>query len=443
MNVKSRLPGTLTLLALLGACSGPLSEPIYDQACTGGYAGPFPCSQVDLAAFLPLEMLNAGSLNDVWGWVDSDSDREFVLVGTDEGTTFVEITTPTSPVVVGALRTEGFWVFGQSQWRDIKVIGDHMVVVSEARGHGMQIFDLKALLAPENIPAFFEPTLVYKGGPADPLAVSGLLSALHPEADTGHEDDTLSHSHNVATNETSQRAFLLGTNTCGGGIHMVDLSNPDAPAFDGCVEDAGYVHDAQCVTYVGPDSGFVGQEICFAFAARVADEEGAHFDKESRLVVVDVTTGNAPVVISDTPYTGGGYAHQGWLTEDHANLLANDELDELRNGHFTRTLVWDLSSLSAPDFLGHHTHEIPAIDHNLFIRGNKVFEANYTAGLRILEYGNLDNLVLDERAYFDTYPSHNKPEFFGAWGVFPFFPSSTLAVSSMDEGLFILRSNLP
>jgi choice-of-anchor B domain-containing protein len=447
MNARRQKLVGFTLLALAMAlatagCSDPLSEPLYDRKCTGGKAGPFPCWQMDLAAFLPLEMLNASSLSDIWGWVDPESDREFILVAGLEGTTFVEVTNPIEPTVVGQMGAGGIWIFGQSGWRDIKVVGQHAVVISEARDSGLQIFDLTRLLNPENAPTFFDPDVVYRGGPGAPTATSGLLSTHHPEPTTGHEDERLSSGHNVVANPDTDRAFIVGSNTCGGGLHIVDLSDPLAPIFDGCFDEAGYIHDAQCVTYVGPDSSFVSREICFAFAARMPDEEGEHEYGESRLAIIDVTPGETPTLISETPYPGAAYMHQGWLTEDHANLLSGDELDELVHGHRTRTGVWDLSSLAAPVFTGHFTHETPSTDHNLFIAGNKVFQANYRSGLRVLEYGNLDNMALTEIAYFDTYPFDNEAGFFGAWGVYPFLPSGTFGVSSIDEGLFLLTTEL-
>ncbi len=62
--------------------------------------------------------------------------------------------------------------------------------------------------------------------------------------------------------------YAVGTGTaagCRGGLFMVDVSNPAAPVSPGCLSQDGYVHDAQCVTYTGPDRDFWGREICFGF----------------------------------------------------------------------------------------------------------------------------------------------------------------------------------
>src|SRR5688500_11473337 len=50
--------------------------------CVGGMAGTFPCTKVDLAALLPVADLDgtaaAGvTANDIWGWTDSQTDKEY------------------------------------------------------------------------------------------------------------------------------------------------------------------------------------------------------------------------------------------------------------------------------------------------------------------------------------------------------------------------------
>lgn len=62
--------------------------------------------------------------------------------------------------------------------------------------------------------------------------------------------------------------YAVGTSRnlpCQGGLFMVDVSNPANPVSPGCVSQDGYVHDAQCVVYNGPDAQYVGREICFNY----------------------------------------------------------------------------------------------------------------------------------------------------------------------------------
>ena len=100
--------------------------------------------------------------------------------------------------------------------------------------------------------------------------------------------------------------------------------------------------------------------------------------------------------------------------------------------------VFDVSDLDAPEYLFPHELETRATDHNLYVRENFVFAANYSSGLRVLEIGELANRELREIAFFDTFPQHDDVELYGAWSVYPYLPSGTLIVSDMRNGLFVL-----
>ena len=60
-----------------------------------------------------------------------------------------------------------------------------------------------------------------------------------------------------------------------------------------------------------------------------------------------------------------------------------------------------------------------SIDHNLYIRGNLVYEANYRSGLRVLERARSRRGELREVGFFDVYPSDDAPAYNGAWSVVP------------------------
>jgi choice-of-anchor B domain-containing protein len=80
-----------------------------------------------------------------------------------------------------------------------------------------------------------------------------------------------------------------------------------------------------------------------------------------------------------------------------------------------------------------------ASDHNLFVKGDLMYQANYRAGLRILSIRDRANPK--EVAYFDTAPYHpNTPGFNGAWHVYPFFRSGAIIVSSIEQGFFIVKT---
>lgn len=372
--------------------------------CVGGFAGTFPCSNVDLMAFLPLAQIGGGNGNDVWGWTDSTTSREYAIMGLTNGVAFVDITDPVNPVYLGHLPPHTG--VANSSWRDIKVFNNHAFIGSEALGSGMQVMDLAQLRNVPAPPVTFVETFHYTG---------------------------FSTSHNIVINEDSGFAYGVGTNTgsCNRGLTFVDILNPTNPQAAGCFSSDGYTHDAQCVNYTGPDTSHQGKEVCFAY-------------NEDTLTIVDVSNKAAPVQISRTGYSNRGYTHQGWLSDDHAYLLMDDEADErnIASVTHTRTLIWDVRDLDKPLYMGDYIGPATSIDHNQYIVGNHSYQANYRSGLRILDISDIANANLTEVAFFDIYPADDKANFSGAWSVYPFFPSGNIVVSGIEQGLFILRANL-
>ena len=362
--------------------------------CVDGKAEEFACMGIALENRVGLYTMEGGSGNDIWGWADPDTGREYALMGLTNGAAFVDVTNPQGPVYLGRLPTET----RDSVWRDIKVYRDHAYIVADGAGaHGMQVFDLKRLRNASGTQKFSEDVLY----------------------------DGFENSHNLAINEATGFAYAVATNTCGGGLHMINIKTPNNPLFAGC-HDTVHTHDTQCVVYNGPDTEHRGREICVS-------------SNEDHVEIVDVTDKSAPLTLSSTKYPQLAYVHQGWLTEDHRYFLLGDELDELNFNLSTRTHVFDVSDLAAPSHLYAHALDTQATDHNLYVRGNRVYEANYTSGLRVLEFGDLARQDIREIAFFDTIPATDSSGTIGAWSVYPYLPSGTLIVSDMQNGLFVLK----
>ena len=53
--------------------------------------------------------------------------------------------------------------------------------------------------------------------------------------------------------------------SCAAGLIFIDLKDVSNPVSPGCDPQDGYVHDAQCVTYNGPDTQYVGRDICYGY----------------------------------------------------------------------------------------------------------------------------------------------------------------------------------
>ncbi|MDQ3804941.1 MAG: choice-of-anchor B family protein [Acidobacteriota bacterium] len=375
--------------------------------CVGGMAGTFPCRNIDLASFLPLEDIGGGTANDVWGWTDPQTGKEYALLGRSSGVSFVDISNPEQPVYLGNLPTHTV----NSLWRGLKVYRDHVFVVSEAADHGMQVFDLRRLRNVAAPPATFAATRHYDGfGSAHTLAVNEATGFAY------------------AAGSRPGAGKTAGQDTCSEarGLHVVDIRDPAAPAFAGCVDSDGYTHETQCVVYRGPDAAHRDREICFN-------------SNEDTLTIVDVTDKQSPAQLSRTTYEGRGYTHQGWLTEDHAHFILDDELDEQRQHVNTRTFVWDVSDLDAPRVRGMYLGATTSIDHNLYVRGRYAFESNYRSGLRVIDLRGVSTAALAEAAFFDVYPTDDQPLFNGTWSNYPFFGSGVVVASGIEQGLFVLR----
>jgi len=86
--------------------------------CENGFADIYPCDNYDLVAQLSVEELSASANNDIWGWTDPVNGNEYALVGTRQGTVFVDISQADEPIITGTLLT----ATDDSVWRDIKVL---------------------------------------------------------------------------------------------------------------------------------------------------------------------------------------------------------------------------------------------------------------------------------------------------------------------------------
>lgn len=362
--------------------------------CENGFAGEYPCNNVDLLAVFTLAELGGGDNgNDCWGWV-SDDGREFAIYGRSSGTSFIEITDPTNPVYLGNLPTHSM----PSLWRDIKVHNHFAYIVSEAPDHGMQVFDLSRLLDVGNPPVEFDADAHYDG---------------------------FGNAHNIAINEATGYAYAIGTNTFEGGLHIVDINEPLDPVIAGDFADDGYTHDAHIVIYNGPDTEYQGKEIAFAA-------------NEDFVTIVDVEDKLNCTMISTITYDSVAYTHQGWLTEDHRYFLVNDELDEIQFQIPTRTYIFDVQDLDNPALVGYYTGPVSSTDHNLYVKGKLCYQANYRSGLRIVNVERAEDNDLFETGYFDTNPLNNIPGFNGAWSTYPYFPSGNVIISTFTH-FFIVR----
>lgn len=377
---------------------------IFSQTpCVGNNSSGFPCNDYDLMNHFNKATLSNEDGSDIWGWTDPLNNNEYALVTFEDKTCFLNITDPVNPIYLGFLNSNA----GTNYWRDVKVYQNHAFIVADIVGaHGMQVFDLTRLRNVASPPESFT---------ADIVLTSGWNGA------------TIRSCHNIVINEAKGIAYLVGCQSAnGGGPMFIDISDPTNPVAIGQYTAEGYTHDAQVVTYSGPDAAYTGKEIMIA-------------SNEDKVVVVDVTLPTAPVKISEISYSNTAYTHQGWFSSDMRYFLVGDEEDEIDFGVNTRTIIFDFLDLDNPVYHSQYTGGSAAIDHNLYVKGDLVFEANYTSGLRVLDISDINNI--SEVGYFDTYPENNNTNFNGAWSVYPYFDSGNIIISDIDRGFFIVRKS--
>ena len=374
----------------------PYVGPGYKSA-EGGIAGPplsFPSENVQLLAWLPLGEFNPANTSaaTVEGYV-SPSGREYAIVGTSHVTGFVEVSNPGNPVIVETLPGP------VSLWKDVRVYQDRAFSVSEG-GSGIQVFNLSQI---DN------GTVTHVGDFNTPAGTSAA-------------------THTMFINPASGRLYRAGGS--GNGLRIYSLANPDNPVFLGAWPDR-YVHEVTVVSYT--EGQYAGKEIAFCCGGFNSGYS------EPGLYIVDITNlldgnpNNGDPLLSYTTYFGASYCHQGWLSEDKQYFYLDDELDEPEIASLTRII--NISNLSAPTNAGSFTSGASSVDHNLYVKGNLIFESNYRSGLRVFDA--TDPINPEQIAFFDTYPQDDNPNFNSLWDNYPYLPSGIVLGSDIEKGFFI------
>ncbi|KAF7187689.1 hypothetical protein HII31_11028 [Pseudocercospora fuligena] len=395
----------------------------------------FRCKDIDMYDFKSHAELgsNNGEGSGSWGWTYRG--REFAAVGQTDGVSFAEVTKDGKLVYLGRLPQQH--TAEPSPWREIKSNGPYLVVGSEAVNHNVQIFDLRKLLTidPKKPKTFSTET-----------DLTGLFTGM-----------PIGRSHNVVVNEELNYAVAVGSqprnDSCAAGLIFIDMSDPSKPFTPGCAPQDGYIHDAQCIVYRGPDAKYNGKDICYGY-------------NEDTLTIYDVTNKTGPQaarVISRTPYKGASYTHQGWVIDPNwqTHLILDDELDEgLRPERmnpespaadgFPVTYIFDITNLEAPKNTGFYKSSVKSIDHNQYIYDGIAYQSNYGAGLRMLDISSIpekpDGSGIEEIGFFDIYPEDdNLPgggnaTFVGTWNHYT-YPSGYVVINTIERGAFVVKHN--
>lgn len=393
--------------------------------CVNGRAGEFKCNNVDLYSFKSHAQLGSatGEGSSSWGW--EHAGRDFGIIAQSDGAAFIEIL-PTGEIdYLGRLpKTDAAAV---SIWREIRVSGNIAVIGSEATNHHIQFFDLTKLLKikPEEKPKTFDSN-------NDASLFRGL---------------PVGRTHNVVANPDFPYVVSVGsfprTSQFAAGLVFIDIRDPANPKLLGYQAEDGYVHDAQCLLYRGPDTRFQGKDICYGY-------------NEDTLTIYDVTNKANSTIISRTGYDGASYTHQGWVLDpnDQSYLVLDDELDErnkagLAKDGFPITYIWDIRDLTKPVLTGHYKSSVKGIDHNQYVANGKSYQSNYGAGLRILDISSIPRdptgRSVREVGYIDIYPEDDNAEgggnvaYAGSWSSYPLYKSGWILVNTIERGAYVVK----
>ena len=378
--------------------------------CDGGSAGSFPCHQIDMLAHLALADFSSkpALANDIWGFVDLNTEREYALIGLYNGTAVVDVTDPAAPFEVGFVAGAG------SLWRDLKVAQyydsddarwrSYAYVSTDGANERLVVMDLTGL--PNRV------ALGHRIKQSSPIHNVYVSSVDYATGVPMHKDASL---------------HVLGSSNNGGAFRSYALQDAADPKL-ARESSGGYSHDATSMRVTDDRAAACGNH---SASCQVLID----FNEDS-VDLWDLTDGTDAPLLSSIDYTRSAYVHSGWWSEDGRFLFVQDELDEARFTLPTTLRVFDLADLTNPVFAGSWEGPTNAIDHNGYTRGNRYYMSNYTRGLTVLDITNPAEPV--DIGFFDTYPVSDTTALNGAWGVFPFLPSGSVLVSDIDSGLYVL-----
>lgn len=387
------------------------------STCVQGFAGQFPCRNVDFLAQIPLNGFSSrpASAANVWGFVDLNDNREYAVVGLRNGTAVVDVTDPANPREIATVTGNS------STWREVKIYQHHDVMANryrayayistEASGSGLQVIDLSGL--------------------PNSVALATTLT------DTGRQHTVYVSNIDYATNTALSGAeaflYVAGSDVANGAWRVYSLANPAQPQLLTTAPGGQYMHDSTSL---------------YITDSRAAQCEAGHNPcqvlvdfNEDTVDLWDVTNKSQPVRLSSTSYPSATYTHSGWPSADQRYLFVHDELEEIQRGLNTQLYTMNLDNLRAPTVVTSYRGSTTTTDHNGYTKGTFYYVSHYRRGLAVFDAA--DPNQLREVAHLDTFlaPEANSAGTDGAWGVYPFFPSGTVAISDISNGLFLLKPN--
>ncbi len=216
-----------------------------------------------------------------------------------------------------------------------------------------------------------------------------------------------STAHNIFVDSVTSRAYIIGSNLGSGGMRILDIgTDPVNPVELGSWE-VRYIHDM----YVRGDTAYVG---CI-------------YDGEFR--ILDVSNASSVTNLATLSY--GHSSHATWLLDNTPGYLLT--VDEEAGG---LVRCWDISNLGTISQVSSFGTGVGTSIHNIFAKNDTCYASYYTEGLRVIDY--TDPFAPVEIGYYDTYLGAGGP-YEGMWGTYPYLPSGTIVSSDLSTGLWLLK----
>ena len=314
--------------------------------------------------------------NDIWGWVDPVNEKEYALIGLNDGFSCVNVSDPFNPI-------QEFYIPDlNSTWRDVKTWGNYAYVTTEADA-GLLIVDLTDMSGSTNwhVSQFTNPN----------TGASVTFTAAH---NLYIDENGICYIFGASNNH--------GTSPADGAIFLDLASNPIDPIYLGEWGDE-YIHD-----------GMVRGDTMYAGCIYTGD-----------LYIVDVSNKNNPITIG-THQTPNSFTHNAWVSDNGNYVFTTDETSDAYIGSYD---ISDMSNIQEVDRVQSNPGS-NSIPHNTHVDGNFLVTSWYRDGTTVHDISNPNNLV--QVAYYDSY-SGSGNGFDGCWGTYPFLPSSIIISSDINS----------
>lgn len=327
--------------------------------------------------------------NEVWGWVNPQTGREYALIGSQMGVHIIDVSDKEHIKEVDFVAGRSDSVIN----RDFKSEGNYVYAFAHQKAGSMQIWDMATL--PDSVHIVYDDVMY-----ADKEKKTPLFDIAHA---IFIENNRLYITNPRYPNMPNDK-----------GLAVLDISDPTFPTVKKIYtkDDFGGVH----ALFVRNDTAYLNSG-------------------GSGLYIVDMKDLDNPIVLYRYEgYPFSGFNHTGWLSDTGKIYVMADET------WGTPVKVLDVKDPTNPTLLSYlnpyMVYDSNAIPHNQFVVGQYAITSYYYDGVQIYDISDPKNPSM--AGYYDTYPQENDHTFKGCWGVYPFLPSGRILASDMQTGLYVL-----